>query len=302
MSTQARISKRVLVTGSNRGIGYFIARNVLQGGHELIVAARTISVGEETVGKFLRDPALLKNASNGEAGLKRRILGVVAIDLEKPGDLPNAVKLLKEQILSSSDGKLDVVIHNAGFAYHTDATEPFSLQARRTNDINYFGTVAANEALLPLISDGGRIVLLGSRAGYLSRIPLKQTRDAFADPKFSQADLERIVKKFVQDSQHDDKPFPSTIWPQSAYGISKIAVNAYATILAKHPELLRRRITINTCCPGYCQTDMSSGQGDKTAEEGADTPTWLALSPECEGISGRFWGERRELDFLKGHW
>jgi carbonyl reductase 1 len=38
-----------------------------------------------------------------------------------------------------------------------------------------------------------------------------------------------------------------------------------------------KNIIIYACCPGYCATDMSSNKGIKTAEEGAITPTWLAL-------------------------
>jgi NAD(P)-dependent dehydrogenase (short-subunit alcohol dehydrogenase family) len=36
------------------------------------------------------------------------------------------------------------------------------------------------------------------------------------------------------------------------------------------------------------------GLRGKSPAEGADTPLWLATSPELEGVSGRFWVDRRE--------
>jgi hypothetical protein len=46
----------------------------------------------------------------------------------------------------------------------------------------------------------------------------------------------------------------------------------------------------------WCKTDMSSWGGPKTALEGADTPLWLALRTPSQFVTGRFFGERMELD------
>jgi hypothetical protein len=32
-----------------------------------------------------------------------------------------------------------------------------------------------------------------------------------------------------------------------------------------------------------------------TPREGADTPVWVATAPELEGITGRFWADRKEV-------
>lgn len=47
----------------------------------------------------------------------------------------------------------------------------------------------------------------------------------------------------------------------------------------------------------WCQTDMSSGGGSKTAAEGADTAVWLALRSPKEFTTGGFWGERSQLSW-----
>jgi hypothetical protein len=58
----------------------------------------------------------------------------------------------------------------------------------------------------------------------------------------------------------------------------------------------KKEINVFSCCPGYVATDMNNHRGDKTLEEGADTPVWLALhSPQ--GGSGKFWYERKVIEF-----
>jgi carbonyl reductase 1 len=56
-------------------------------------------------------------------------------------------------------------------------------------------------------------------------------------------------------------------------------------------------IAVYACCPGWCQTDMSSQSGPKTAADGADTPVWIALQPLGSIASGGFFGERQELNW-----
>jgi hypothetical protein len=58
----------------------------------------------------------------------------------------------------------------------------------------------------------------------------------------------------------------------------------------------KKEINVFSCCPGYVATDMNNYRGNKTLEEGADTPVWLALhSPQ--GGSGKFWYERKVIEF-----
>jgi carbonyl reductase 1 len=58
----------------------------------------------------------------------------------------------------------------------------------------------------------------------------------------------------------------------------------------------KQEINVFSCCPGYVATDMNNYRGNKTLEEGADTPVWLALhSPQ--GGSGKFWYERKVIEF-----
>ena len=66
------------------------------------------------------------------------------------------------------------------------------------------------------------------------------------------------------------------------------------------PEFWRRKAKpkaeILACCPGYVNTDMSSGRGTKTPLQGADTPAWLALLAP-KGTTGKFFSSRKEEPF-----
>lgn len=81
-------------------------------------------------------------------------------------------------------------------------------------------------------------------------------------------------------------------WPNS-YGVSKIAVNNYMSVLARElgdrPE--GQKVYVNSFTPGYTKTDMTNHNGTNTVEEGAMTGMWLALHPPG-GPSGKFWSDK----------
>jgi len=78
------------------------------------------------------------------------------------------------------------------------------------------------------------------------------------------------------------------------YGISKLFEISYTFLLAREVESEGNKIFVNAMCPGYCATDMSSGRGNKSAAEGADTAIWLALH-DLPSPHGKFITERSEI-------
>jgi retinol dehydrogenase-13 len=55
-------------------------------------------------------------------------------------------------------------------------------------------------------------------------------------------------------------------------------------------------ITVNVCHPGDVNSALSNSMGfggHETPDQGADTPVWLATSPEVEGVSGKYFERHR---------
>ena len=83
-----------------------------------------------------------------------------------------------------------------------------------------------------------------------------------------------------------------TGWP--AYRVTKVALNALTTILAK--ELEDTNILVNAASPGWVRTRMGGQDADLSPEEGADTILWLAQM-EDGGPSGGFFANREQTDW-----
>jgi NAD(P)-dependent dehydrogenase (short-subunit alcohol dehydrogenase family) len=76
------------------------------------------------------------------------------------------------------------------------------------------------------------------------------------------------------------------------YGASKTALNAVTVYFAD--ELRDTAIKVNSASPGWVKTDMGGPEAPGSAEEGADTPVWLATLP-ADGPTGGFFQDRKPL-------
>jgi NAD(P)-dependent dehydrogenase (short-subunit alcohol dehydrogenase family) len=79
-----------------------------------------------------------------------------------------------------------------------------------------------------------------------------------------------------------------------AYRISKAAVNAFTSNLAA--ELRGDGILVNAMHPGWVKTEMGGAGASVEPADAADTAIFLATLPDG-GPTGRFWFERREIDW-----
>jgi NAD(P)-dependent dehydrogenase (short-subunit alcohol dehydrogenase family) len=57
------------------------------------------------------------------------------------------------------------------------------------------------------------------------------------------------------------------------------------------------QVTVNSCHPGDVNSALSNSMGfggHESPDQGADTPVWLAISQDVEGISGKYYEHRKQ--------
>jgi NAD(P)-dependent dehydrogenase (short-subunit alcohol dehydrogenase family) len=143
-----------LVSGSSRGIGLQIARQLAERGDRVIVTARDEHAAERVAGELA-----------GEG------LDVISAQLDVT-DQASVDRLLSR--VEDDPGRLDVLVNNAGVTgeTHTGVADADLEEGRRTLETNLFGAWRLCQAFLELLrrSDGGRIVNLSTGMGQLAEM------------------------------------------------------------------------------------------------------------------------------------
>jgi carbonyl reductase 1 len=155
---------------------------------------------------------------------------------------------------------------------------------KKTLGCNYYNTLEACHAFLPLLKPTGRIVNVASMSGDLKKYS-EEVRNRFHASK-TEADVTSIMEDFasaVEAGREKEAGFPS-----AAYAVSKAGLIGGTRSLARAEKEKGSEILINCCCPGYVNTDMTKGNGTRTPDEGAQTPVKLALD-DIQGQTGLFW-------------
>lgn len=94
---------------------------------------------------------------------------------------------------------------------------------------------------------------------------------------YTREELFDNVSHFVESV--NDGSFLEKGYMKSAYGMSKLAINIYGSILGKNKEVVEKGIQVYNLCPGYVNTDMTSHKGHLTVDQGAETPLFLINLP-----------------------
>lgn len=239
-----------VVTGSNKGIGYFIALQLgLSGLFQHIILA-------------CRDQ---NRATDAVESMRNELPSTVSVHSEQLtiGDHVSHVSFVTK--MEQSFGKVDCLVNNAGFAFKGSDPTPFRDQTKPTLDINFRGTIDFTESMIPLLKKGSdpRIVNVASMAGRLSQVS-PELQQKFNSVDLTMNELRSLVDDFESKAQLG--------WHQSAgysnwnYGMSKLALIAATKVLAREHAGV---ISINCCCPGYCKTDMTSQSGTRDPSDGA---------------------------------
>ena len=289
MTGAVPFSKVAIVTGSNKGIGLstvkFLAKTVFEDNShaEVYLTSRNEERGLAAV------EALKKE------GIK---VHFHQLDIDDETSIIKFAKYIKE-----NHGGIDILINNAGIAFKYNATEPFAQQAKVTIKTNYFSTKKVCEHLFPLLRSGARVANLSSMAGFLPLIPGDHLRNKFAssDSSLSIQNLDGLMKDFIDSAQagnHKEKG-----WPNSTYVVSKVGLSALTRIQQReiNKDPFRQDIAINHVHPGYVDTDLTSGKGTLSQDEGARSSIFAATLPANTKVKGKYiWADSSLVDWVIG--
>lgn len=153
------LGKVVLITGGSRGLGAATAEAFAeQGANVAITYAASSDKAQAVVEKL-------------------RAKGVRAIAIKSDqADLSSAKPLIDSVI--AEFGKLDILVNNAGIAIQGQLVDDPNLEEEKYNrqwQVNVMGSIANTRAAAPKLTDGGRIIFIGSLLG--SYVPFQGVAD-----------------------------------------------------------------------------------------------------------------------------
>jgi NAD(P)-dependent dehydrogenase (short-subunit alcohol dehydrogenase family) len=222
-----------LITGANKGIGFETARQLLEVGHDVYIGARDVERGEKAA-----------------AALGARF---VQLDVTDDASVNSALATI-----GSAEGRLDVLVHNAGVLGNEALDGPTALRVFNTNAV---GVVRVTEAALPWLRESANpsVVTVSSSAGSFW---------AVNNPERPEYNL-----------------------PLALYSASKSATTMLTVQYAKaHPG-----IKFNALEPGTTATDMTAAFGiGRPPQESARVVVRLATLG-VDGPTGTFQDENGVL-------
>ena len=251
--------KTVLITGASSGIGKVTARALAEQGAKVIFTARTEAKAQATL-------AYLQQHS-GNAQISYHLC-----DFASQQAIHSLARALQEE-----HAQLDVLVNNAGAVFASRQETPEGIE--RTFAVNHLGYFLLTHLLLDLLkaAPSARIVNVASDA-----------------------------HKAVKDINFDDLGFKEGYGIMKAYGLSKIANIMFTYELAR--KLEGNKVSVNALHPGFVATNIGANTipvigkaikwlvnlTAKDVETGAQTSIYLASSAEVEGVTGKYFANKRE--------
>lgn len=254
------MNKVILITGGTSGIGKATAKELAKLGYNLILTAR-----DEIRGQTLSESLSTKYHIKSE---------FIKCDISSLME----VKSFADKVISRYT-RLDVLINNAGSRFDNQLKSADGIEL--TFATNYLGHFLLSYYLMNLLreSNSARIINVSSSAHGGNKLDI------------------------------DDLVNPKIYNRSKAYGISKLA-NIFLTYELSR-KLNHSNVTVNTLHPGGVLSGFAKNNGIipwlkhnfyylihgnlRTPRQGSETIVYLALSPEVEGISGKYYYEKKEI-------
>jgi NAD(P)-dependent dehydrogenase (short-subunit alcohol dehydrogenase family) len=256
--------KNCVITGANAGIGRQAARQIAQKGYHVILACRSRERGESALAEVRKE--------GGSAEL-------MIVDLS----LQESVRSFAAE-LKGKFAKLDVLIHNAALFNVTQKEQEKTTEGVETVwATNHIGPVLLTDLLMELLkaSDNGRVITISSQ-GLMAKPGLKVDLD---DPAFDHRKF-NVATAYYQSKRAQ---VMYTYWLAERLTDTNVTVNcirvtAVAVDLNRHHDLGKFARWV------YRQKSKMS----IAPAEMAETYTWMATSPEMNGVNGKYYNEKRK--------
>jgi NAD(P)-dependent dehydrogenase (short-subunit alcohol dehydrogenase family) len=250
--------KTALITGGTSGIGRATAVALAALGADVVVVGRNPQRGEAAVDEI---------KAQGHSDSVELMLADLSVQSE--------VRRLAGEFLERHD-RLDVLANNAGLVQSKRTETPDGIET--TLAINHLAPFLLTNLLLDRLKESApsRVITVSSEA-----------------QRWGNMDFDDMQ------SRRKYRGFP-------VYGMTKLANIMFTYELAE--RLKGTHVTANCVHPGPVSTNFGKNNGGpmtlffrvakplmRTPGQGADTLIWLASSPEVEGVSGRYFSDRREI-------
>jgi carbonyl reductase 1/carbonyl reductase 3 len=264
--------KLVLVTGSNKGIGYGIIEALLKKKSNLriILSSRNESLGKKSYNQLLEKYPFSKN-----------YFYYHQLDITKEESILNLISWIKKEF-----GKIDYLVNNAGLGTKGNTSDINIHNA--VLEVNVFGTINFTETMIKnnMINKSGKIILLGSMLGNLNYLKSSELKSKFKNAKTFQ-ELFDLTNSFK--TSYKNKTTDKDGWCINSYYVSKMVVNTYARVLSLRNEIENNDISVYAAHPGWVRTDMTGPQATLSIEEGAINEVFLIELPD--GINRKYQGK-----------
>lgn len=144
MSLHSLNNKIALVTGGGTGIGFGAAKQLAEAGAFVYITGRRLDVLEEAVAEIGNNVKALK------------------ADVSKKSDMERVASIIKEE-----KGHLDIVFSNAGYCIAKPMVEVSEDFFDNMYNTNIKGNLFTVQSMLPIIKDGGSIILTSSMTAFI---------------------------------------------------------------------------------------------------------------------------------------
>ncbi|ARN71875.1 short-chain dehydrogenase [Nonlabens tegetincola] len=133
------MSKRVIITGASRGIGFELVRQFSNAGHEVIALSRKLDSLE---------------------AMERNTVLAISTDLTSTDSIEDTAKTIKNKW-----DHVDILIHNAGMLVNKPFDQLTNTDFQNCYAVNVFGVAALTQSLLPILSKDSHVIAISSMGG-----------------------------------------------------------------------------------------------------------------------------------------